>query len=146
MNARWAAPTLLLLLCPSLSAHDGPPFAIVVDKQIGGYKVSLWGDPDVGTGTFFVYVEPPEGKSTEDVKVTVSVAPVSGRLAEVTYPAERRVLRRRVEYYAEVQFDQQEYWTVRVTVDGPEGKGEFTAEVEATPPGLGRWDLLCYAF
>src|SRR5262245_59079257 len=101
MNApvRWAASlTLLLLLCPTLSAHDGPPFAIVVDKQIGGYKVSLWGVPDVGTGTFFVYVEPPEGKSTEDVKITVAVAPVSGRLAEETYPAERRVLRRRVEY------------------------------------------------
>jgi hypothetical protein len=35
---------------------------------------------------------------------------------------------------------------VRFEVAGPLGKGAVDAEVEATPPGLGRWDLLVYLF
>src|SRR5262245_17075738 len=119
MTARWLAPLLLLLAAAPLSAHDGPPYPIFMDEKAGPYKVSVWTDPDVGTGTFFVYVDAPDGGSTEVVKVSVGVAPTSGRLPEATYAAERRIANRRVEYYAEVEFDAQEYWKVRIKVDGP---------------------------
>jgi hypothetical protein len=148
MTARWLAPLLLLAApAPLLLAHEGPPFPILMDEMAGPYKVSVWADPDVGTGTFFVYLEPsPDGPPTEGVTVKVAVAPTSGRLPEATYPAERRASGRRVELVAEVQFDAQEYWKVRVVVAGPAGGGELTTEVEATPPGPGRWDLLIYLF
>src|SRR3954454_24005818 len=146
MTARWLAPLALLLSATALHAHEGPPFCILMDEKAGPYKVSVWTDPDVGTGTFFVYVESPSGAATEDVMVSVSVAPTSGRLPEATYPAERQVVGRQVRFYAEVEFDAQEYWKVRIDVSGPEGGGEVSAEVEATPPGPGRWDILLYLF
>jgi alkylhydroperoxidase family enzyme len=146
MTARWLAPLLLLVSASALHAHEGPPYCILMDEKAGPYKVSIWADPDVGTGTFWVYVESPSGASTQDVKVSVSVAPTSGRLPEATYPAERQVVGRQVQFYAEVQFDEQEYWKVRIDVSGPEGSGEVSAEVEATPPGPGRWDILLYLF
>jgi hypothetical protein len=37
-------------------------------------------------------------------------------------------------------------WHVRVNVSGANGAGEVTADVEATPPGFGAWDLLIYGF
>jgi hypothetical protein len=147
MRSRWLLPPLMLLVtCRPLPAHDGPPFPLLMGKPVGPYKVDVWADPDVGTGTFFVYVKDADGGAADDVRVTVSVAPTSGRLEEKAYDAERP---RRGDYYlAEVEFDQQEYWQVRIEVSGPDGAscGVLTAEVEATPPGLERWQVLCYAF
>lgn len=125
-----------------VNAHDGPPFPIIVDQKAGPAVISLWGDPDVGTGTFFVIVNAAE--ITGDLKVQVAVQPVSGRLAEVFYPAEREEVRGQIQYKALVAFDAEELWQVRVHVQRGEEKGEATASVEVTPPGLGRWDLLIY--
>jgi hypothetical protein len=49
-----------------------------------------------------------------------------------------------VQYRAEVQFDAEELWQVRIRLEGAGGKAETTATVEVTPPGYGRWDLLVY--
>jgi len=99
----------------------------------------------VGVGKFFVILEPASGTaSPAENEVEVCVQPVTGRLPEACYHALRQNLRERVQYYAEVEFDQQEMWRVRVRVSGPNGAGEVNAEVEATPPGYGSWDLLIY--
>lgn len=133
---------ILALLLPSVArAHDGPPFPILIDEVVGPYKLSVWADPDVGTGTFWIYLD-----SEDEVDVVVCVQPTSGRLEEVCYPTRREVQRKRVQYYTEAEFDAQEMWRVRIKVSGPQGRGETTTEVEATPPGLGRWDLLVYLF
>lgn len=138
---------LVLLLLPTVArAHVGPPFPLLVDEVKGPYKVSVWTHPDVGTGTFWVFVEMADGGKVEDVDVTVSVTPRSGRLSEVSYQATRQESGKRVDYQAEVEFDEQEYWRVRFQVSGPAGKGELTSEVEATPPGLGQWDFAMYLF
>ncbi len=146
MVARRLALCLVLLLPAAAHGHAGPPFPLLLDEKAGPYKLSVWADPDVGTGTFFVFVEAPAGRSTEDVAVTVRVRPTSGRLPEASYRAERRTVGRQVQYQAEVEFDAQEYWQVRFQVAGPAGRGEIAAEVEATPPGLGRWDFAIYLF
>jgi len=139
-------PLFLLLLIPStIAAHDGPPFLIVVDQKVGPCVISVWTDPDVGTGTFFVVVNaPPGGEIPTDLKIQVAVQPTSGRLAEVTYPAERQYLHGQVQYKVLVQFDAQELWRVRVHLQSGQNSGEAMATVEATPPGYGRWDLLVY--
>ena len=52
--------------------------------------LSVWGDPDVGIGTFYMILEPLKGSALpSDVKVNVAVQPVSGRLPEARYSAER---------------------------------------------------------
>jgi hypothetical protein len=143
---RWTPALLLALLGARLQAHEGPPFPIVMEKQAGPYVISVWTDPDVGVGKFFVILEPAPGTTLpENLDVKVCVRPLSGRLPEAYSDGERQRMQR-VQYYAEVEFDRQEMWGVRVVVNGPTGRGEVSAEVEATPPGYGRWDLLCYGF
>ena len=138
---------LALLLCwlPLTSAHTGPPAPLLVKHTMGPYVVSVWADPEVGTGTFFIGLEPsPGGAIASDITVQVGVQPVSGRLAEVHYPAWPQEVRGRVQYRADVPFDAQELWRVRIMVHSALGSGEATMHVETTPPGLGRWDVLLY--
>jgi hypothetical protein len=125
-------------------AHEGPPFAILVDRRAGPYVVDVWGDPDIGTATFFVLLEtaPPAGTA-----VRLGVRPVSGRLPEVTYPAEAQAVRQGARYFTQAALDRGEMWRFRVLLDGPAGRGELAGEVLATPAGsLGPIDLLIYSF
>jgi hypothetical protein len=120
---------------------------MLVDRMIGPYLASVWGHPDLGTGTFFIRMEPPPGgKISSDVTVQVGVQPLSNRLAEARYPAQRQQVRGYVQYQAEVPFDAQELWRVRIIVQSSGGSGEATVEVEAIPPGLGQWDVFLYLF
>ena len=130
-------------------AHEGPPFPLLMDRRAGPYVISVWTDPDVGLekGKFFVVLKPAPGTTLPaENEVEVCVRPSSGRLPEACYPGTRQNLRDQIQYRAEVEFDRQEMWQVRVRVKGPTGVGEVAAEVEATPPGYGRWDLLIYGF
>ncbi|HWW74785.1 MAG TPA: hypothetical protein VNZ44_05270 [Pyrinomonadaceae bacterium] len=136
----------LLLACGSRAlAHEGPPYPIIVDKTLGPCVLSVWSDPDVGTGTFFFILEPaPGGRVPEDARVDIGVRPLSGRLPEAVYAAGREDQSGRVQFKALVPFDAQETWRVRVRLQSAEGGGEATTDVEVTPPGYGRWDLLIY--
>jgi hypothetical protein len=73
------------------------------------------------------------------------VQPVSGRLPEKAYGAWRERLRDRVEFKADVPFDKEEEWRVRILLTSAEGSSEADTNVQVTPPGLGRWDLLLFA-
>lgn len=138
----------LVFACPFVArGHEGPHYPIIVDKPVGPCVVSVWADPDVGIGTFFIILEAPGNGAVPAVKkVEIAVQPVTGRLPEKSHPATLENLRGRVQYKAEVPFDAQELWRVRIVVQTVEGGGEATTDVEVTPPGLGRWDLLVYLF
>jgi hypothetical protein len=137
---------MLVLMAPrSAKAHNGPPFPIIENQRVGACVISLWTHPDVGTGTFFVLVDPlPGGKIPNDLKIAIGIQPESGRLAEVVYSAERDDTRGQVEYKTSAQFDRDEFWRVRLILQSTQGSGEALSRVEATPPGYGRWDLLLY--
>jgi len=136
---------LVLTFILSASAHNGPPFPIIENKKLGPCIVALWTHPDVGTGAFYVFVEPaPGGTIPDDLKIQIGVKPLTGRLPEVLYPATRMKSRGQVEYDAQADFDRQEVWRVRLLIQSSQGGGEATAQVEVTPPGFGRWDLLLY--
>jgi hypothetical protein len=104
------------------------------------YVISVWTDPDVGTALFYVIVNTPPA----DLQVQIGVQPASGRLAEVFYTGEREDLQGQTQYRAQVHFDAQELWRVRIRLQSGQGSVETLATVEATPPGYGRWDLLIY--
>jgi hypothetical protein len=139
--------SLILGLCAQpVFAHNGPPFPIISDQAVGPVVLSLWTHPDVGTGTFFVLINPQPGKTLpNDLKFSIGIAPASGRLPEVIYPMWVEKNRTQPEFKNEVQFDQDEMWKVRLILTSAEGNAEATAQVEATPPGYGRWDLLLFA-
>jgi hypothetical protein len=127
------------------SAHNGPPFPIIENRRIGPCIVALWTHPDVGTGAFYVFVEPAPGAIVpDDLKITIGVQPVTGRLPETFYEAERVKSRGQAQYNAQANFDRQELWRVRLVIQSSQGGGEATAQLEVTPPGFGRWDLLLY--
>lgn len=134
---------VLLLLASSLPlrAHNGPPFPIIVDRQVGPCTISVWTHPDVGIGTFFVILG---GVVPKNLKIEIGVQPVSGRLPEKRYATRLANLRGQVQYETQVAFDAQELWRVHVLLSSAQGNGETVATVEPTPPGLGRWDLLWY--
>ncbi|HLX84667.1 MAG TPA: hypothetical protein VKR59_12270 [Terriglobales bacterium] len=139
---------VVALLCispPTANAHNGPPFPIIENQKVGPCVIALWTHPDVGTGTFFVLVDPvPGGKVPDDLKIQIGIEPESGRLPEVLYNADRDSTRGQVEYKVLAQFDRDEFWRVRLILQSSQGGGEAVSRVEATPPGYGRWDLLLY--
>jgi len=136
----------LLVLALPAHAHEGPPFPVIVDQRVGSMIVSVWADPDIGTGTFYVVLEPAaDGALPEDITVEVGVWPVSGRLEEVRYRAAPEPVRYGARYFTEVAFDEGEWWNVRIVVRSAGGSGELTVEVEATPDGtLGPISLILY--
>jgi hypothetical protein len=136
---------LVLGLLSPARAHNGPPFPIIENQKVGPCIISLWTHPDVGTGTFFVLIDPlPGGKIPDDLKIQIGVQPESGRLPEVLYPATREDSRGQVEYKALAEFDKDEFWRIRLVLQSSQASGEALSRVEATPPGFGRWDLLLY--
>jgi hypothetical protein len=135
---------LFLTLAGRAGAHVGPP--IIENRLAGPYVITVWAHPDLGTGAFYVILEPAPGTTLpEENEVRVSVQPLSERLPEASYTATRQDVTERVQYYAEAEFDRQELWRVRVQVSGAAGSGEVVSEVEPTPTTYGRWDLLIYA-
>lgn len=140
---------LLIFLSSSIArAHEGPPFAIIVDEDVGPYLVSVWTDPDIGIGTFFVVFDPKDDNHpTDDItSVEIGVEPVSGRLDEAVYFFEEQRARSGARYWTEVEFDKGEFWTVRVKIEGDGFERELFSEVEATPDGsIGPIGLLIYA-
>lgn len=145
-NARFVLPAVIFfLIVTTTGAHEGPPFALFVDQKVDRYLVSVWTDPDVGTALFFVIVSAQDGAEVPaDLRVQIGVQPVNGRLAETFYAARRENLQQQIQYKAEVHFDAEELWRVRVRLESAQGNAETVATVEATPPGYGRWDLLLY--
>jgi hypothetical protein len=136
---------LLLLSHTAASAHNGPPFPIIENQKVGPCIVALWTHPDVGTGAFYVFVEPAPGAEVpDDLKIKIGVQPVTGRLPEMFYVAQRVKSHGPVQYNAQAEFDRQELWRVRLVIQSSQADGEATAQVEVTPPGFGRWDLLFY--
>lgn len=141
---------LLVAAASETGAHDGPPYAVVVDHACGPYTLSVWADPDVGTGTFYVYLEPSGAKSLpESASVEIFVRPADGRSPEVRYPAARSPEARtdRQRYLGLVKFDTEGAWSVRVAVHAPGGGGEVATDVAVTPPGQGPvLDFVLYLF
>jgi len=138
----------LAAAAPRAEAHDGPPYPVITDRTTRYGRLSAWGDPDVGTGTFWIDLERAGARELEDVEVSVAVQPVDGRL-----PAQERAARlvqkapgaRR--YLCEVQFDAAGTWWLRARASGALGREEVEVKVEVTPPGQGPvLDFVIYSF
>jgi hypothetical protein len=141
----WLAVVLLALRAAPAWAHIGPPYPIMQNRKIGPLKIEVWSNPDVGTGSFFVVIDPPPGSSVPaDIKVQVAVQPDSKRLPEAIYGAWREKLKDHVEFKTVVPFDREETWHVRVILSSAAVSGETDTDVSVTPGLLGRWDLLLY--
>lgn len=137
--------SLLVLGALPACAHNGPPFPIIENRKMGSCLVSLWTHPDIGTGTFFVFVDPaPGGRIPGDLKFNIAIQPESKRLPEVVYAMNREDGHGQVQYKASVDFDRDDFFRVRLVMLGSPENAEALSRVEATPVGFGRWDLLFF--
>jgi hypothetical protein len=136
---------LALAMASAAQAHNGPPFGIVIDRRIGPDLVNVWANPDIGTGTFFVFVDPPAGgKVPDDLKVEIAAQPVGKRIPEIRFTAHRQAKPGQVEFDASTPFDRQEFWRFRFILTSAQFSGDVAVTQEVTPVGFGRWDLLLY--
>jgi hypothetical protein len=119
-------------------AHVGAPYPVLVEQAAGPYVVSALADPDVGTGTFYVLVNLPDGEPLPPgTSVTVWVEPEDGHQDPAQYPGEREQTRYGERFVARVPFDAEGQWQVQLVIDGPVGAGEASFAVRVTPSGVG---------
>jgi len=150
-SQRLTRALLALALCTATAAaHDGPPYPIFVDEPLGGWTVSVWTDPDVGTGTFYYYLEPPPGADPDSVRIEVSAFPSddpTARVEGLSVPAEPG---EPFQQFGTLDFHHRETWpthfVLRATDDPARVLGELGWDLEVTPPGLGTVDILWFAF
>ncbi len=151
LSVRRPLVVVAALLCadlPSLAAHEGPPFPILMDEPVAGHVVSVWADPDIGEAQFFVIVESPGGGPPPAApRVAMWFEPVSGRLERATEQATRQPLQNQMQFEVSPYFDQRDMWQIGFRLTGSDGAvGELTSEIESTPPGYGPLDLVIYLF
>ena len=139
-----------LLLC-SISAlaheHHAPPARIITDEQVGPWTISVWAQQHMDTGRFFVKVRPSSGATvptvTDDLKVEIGIQPVNQNSPETFYVASRESPDE--PFAAEVPFDSEKSWQIRVRMRSSRGVNETTTFIGAAPPGPGQWQLLLYS-
>ena len=138
--------TLLLCLPAPVAPHDGPPYIILGDEPIGPWIVTIWADPDIGVGTFYVQLDAPEGRELPlESRLRIHVQPSDGSAPESAFDAEQVRRSGGEQFNALVDFPTGQSYRTRFVFDSTSGSGEWETELEATPPGLGRIDLLWYA-
>ena len=136
-----------IFFCAPAWAHIGPPYPIMQNRKVGPFDVEVWSNPDVGTGSFYVIIDPRKGSGLSvpaDMKVQVAVQPVSKRLPVAVYAAQREKLLDHVEFTTQVPFDKEETWHVHITFSSTTVNGAADTDVSVTPTLLGRWDLLLF--
>lgn len=129
------------------AAHEGPPFPVLVDEPHPPWVVSVWADPDVGIGTFYVQLQAePGGTLPADTEVFVSVAPSDGRLSPQRWPTDGETTDFGRQHMAEVDFPTREFWDVDIELSSAvRGVTDtFGFGIEVTPPGYGPIDIVLY--
>jgi len=125
--------------------HDGPPYPVVVDRPFAGRTLSIWADPDVGIGTFYLYVEPEQGAEEAMLPLEIHAIPGNSRWTESSAEAKPASKNDAYQLIGEIAFEARGPWTVRFT--HPASGEELTLEIEVTPPGsFGPIDILWFAF
>lgn len=136
---------MLLAMACAAAAHVGPAYPILIDQKAGPYTVSLWGDPDTGVGTFFILADAgTQGQSHDDTAAELWVQPATKRLPATRCAGVREPARSGLRFVARPPFDAEERWHLRVILSGSRGGGEVDAEVDVTPPDLGRTGMIFY--
>ncbi len=150
------AALLFTALAPRATAHDGPPYPIFVDEKIGAFTLSIWTDPDVGTGTFFYYIEAPDGVTSDHIRIQASATPVDETSPAVTGSSELSEPGEPFQQIGTLEFDHRGQWSTRfeIRTTDPTGSSSTAPELsigslhfalDVTPPGLGAIDLLWFA-
>jgi hypothetical protein len=114
-------------------AHEGPPYPVLLDLPVETHRLSVWADPDVGTGNFQVFLQDGDPAAMAGLEVSFQARPAQGsgdgltHVAKPTAPDKREI---------GLPFSHEGNWTVhlRVARDGTT-IAEKDISVDVTPPG-----------
>lgn len=132
---------LLLPAAAPAAAHSGPPYPLFVDQTVGPYRLSVWTDPDVGLGSFWIV---PDEETAAPGRLLLRVRPSGARAPGESYEARLDPSSRRRQWVAQIPFDSEGEWQLRLIAEGDAGSGEIVRPVAVTPPGYGPGELLLY--
>ncbi|HEX8027998.1 MAG TPA: hypothetical protein VF491_06035 [Vicinamibacterales bacterium] len=137
---RWMVSLTIVLLLAQVEggAHSGPPYPIVSNQIVGAYDLSIWTDPDAtddGTpaGRFWLVLESAKKgvAMPADTRATVEIRPLDRQgspLSGTASPEQGSASRQ----YITLLMDHEGPFGVRLTVDGPLGRADVEAQVDAT--------------
>ena len=121
-----------------LHAHSGPPFPILTNRIVGPYDISIWADPDStddgsAAGQFWVMLRPAAGDGVlpaeTHAEVSINALDRSAPLLTArAQPVNHEIARQ----FAALVLDHEGPFLVAVTVDGPLGRADVEARVDAT--------------
>lgn len=139
MNPFWRSVlfmALFLVWSPSgpVWAHLGAPYVVLPEQAAGPYTITVWADPDLGTGTFFIGVNRQGRALHAKTVVTVWAQPAGGNAAGRGFQATARANSNNENLVARVPFDAEGLWRIRLTLTGPAGDAEVRFNVQVTPP------------
>lgn len=136
LRVMLVASLILVSLVPlqPAAAHFGEPYTVIYDQKVGDFTLSMKADPDVGTGTFYSDIELPS--SMADGEVTIAIQAVAD--ANSTGPSNSSATGQSTGHKASIEqtieFDQEGYWTLDVTVTAGNQTGQHQFKVLVTPP------------
>ena len=118
-------------------AHSGPPYPIVTERILGAYVVAVWADPDAtddgsAAGQFWVVVRPNTPVTLPaDTRAEVTIRP-SDRVGVERKQQTEAVKGDMTRQYAALLMDHEGPFAVHVLIEGPLGKADLDAIVDAT--------------
>lgn len=126
--------TLALLGLPQpVSAHVGPPFVVLPEQMLGPYRVTVWADPDVGTGTLLIETSIQNLPPPPDTQATVTVWPANQPDAQTVLQATRQTESKGAAFVATPNFERAGPYVIRLQLRGSAPPQDVTFNVEATP-------------
>jgi len=137
----------VFLLSFLVSAHEGPPYPILVDQPTDFGTFSIWTDPDVGEGTFILWIDGTSAKVQEFTAEMISQSH-KNRETPQTYAAQRdpslETEQSRIAFVGKIPFDHEGKWQVEFLLKGGGSQYAQTIDVDVTPPGPTQAEFFIY--
>jgi len=139
-----------ILLTNQLFAHQGPPYPILINHPFLEYKLSLWADPDVGEGTFQLFLEGGLEQKKNELTIDLVATPViqlKERNQNIIKLQSKAIFQKPDQLNAILPFPTEGMWIVTFMIKHKEiTLHDFSLEIEVTPPGPTKLEFLLYLF
>lgn len=135
--------TFIFFIPIKLSAHEKKAFPILMDKQIGKDKLSIWADPDLDKGTFDLFID---GVEQSKYQIQLKANPVSDPSHVLATKANFvGKTEGRQNFTAVLPFDREVMWNVEFGIKQNEGtENTFRLLLNVTAPGPGKGEFALY--
>ena len=132
----FIASLILVSLVPlqPAAAHFGEPYTVLYDQKIGEFTLSMKADPDVGTGTFYSDIELPASMNDGEVTIAIQAVADANNTGPSSSSASGQSTSHKASIEQTIEFDQEGYWTLDVTVTAGDTTGQHQFKVLVTPP------------